>query len=258
MTVLLESQHELFLLRRRHSAKHIAALRHLFQLLVGLDGRHIDRLIGALDAGVERDIPDGFDAVARNDLERHALFLEVINGLAHVVAQLILDQDQRHRVQILGDRIGVNRQVGGTEHQNAYGFSDLIDLFIDLGIFFFIGKYKLSRAHNIGFSVGKGAARPLGFGGERHKLFACNRLHALHIIADSLGGGVALVACRDDGRQRGHDLVVVGVEVDHLMDIHAVGGEGAGLVETEHIHTRQSFDAVHLIDKYLFAGKADN
>ncbi len=103
----------------------------------------------------------------------------------------------------------INRLITLCERDNPDGVRNLGNAVKDRSVFFFIRKYKLRSADNICFSVGKLAARPLCFRGERCEALALYGTDIICIIRDCLQRGVYILTCVMYGRKRGFYLCFV-------------------------------------------------
>ena len=82
-------------------------------------------------------------------------------------------------------------------------------------------------------------------------MLALQGFDILGVSVYRFGGGVDLVNVGDRG-ERGHDLVLFAVERDRVVHVHDLGGQGACLVQTDHIDAGEGLDTVHFVDEYLF------
>ena len=215
-----------------------------------------DVLVGVAHAHAPCDFGHGDGVIARDDLDVHVVFAEPFDGVEGIGADVIGEGDDRGGAEEAGEfssRDG-GRRVGEQKHAQACGrilFDDLVDL----------GGHgaqdEFGRAHGEGacFAEGHGGELPLAGKGDGRA-----RLESGGVSEAVVEGDGRLIVVVEGGEHAAHDFlegVVDEVVEDHdVVDGHASVGDGAGLIEAEHVDAGEHFQGIEVLDERLLFGEA--
>lgn len=94
MTLVLQRHDELLFLCGAHAPEDAARARHLAQLLVSRHGAHVDALVGIGHTHGCGNVRDGFDGIAADDVDAHALLLEIVKRLGGRRTHAVANEDE--------------------------------------------------------------------------------------------------------------------------------------------------------------------
>ncbi len=263
MPLRLERAHELALLLRGHAPEDAVAGRR------GLDfGRCIE--LGGVDIGVRvgdahhlGDARDRARVVARDDVQAHTLLVEVADGFLGRGPDLVADGDEPERLHGADDITLVGEPVHAGHEQHAGGLCECGDLGLDL-LELLVVEHELRGAHHKGAGGERGPAPFLGRGEGHDRERLEPLLERVRIAGEYRLAGFVRVGRRGPGNacegaldvlDRASALPCRLKRVDAL-DLHGARGDGARLVEAEHVDARERFDAVELLREHLAAREA--
>ena len=273
MVATLERLHELTLLLRRHATKDVIAVHRGINLGRRIECRGVDVGIGPRNAHHARDRRHRARVVAADHVEGHALLVKVTDGLGGRGANLVANGHKAHGLG-LAHHIAVGRKAVHTGHnKHAAGVGKLGHTVLDLRKDA-LRKHKLRCAHHIGALRKRGAA-PLFRRRERNDRQRLGHLdRAVGVVVEQRLTGLVGV-CRGGTRyvgkrkieDRGLDgdscLVRVRAKANALnrqrvgtLDLHTARGNGARLVQAQHVDARERLDTVELLREYLAARQA--
>ena len=273
MPAAFERLYELALLLRRHTPKDVIAVHRRIELGRRIEGRGVHVSVGARHAHHARDRRHRTRVVAADHVEGHALLVKVADGLGRRGTDLVTDGHKAHGLG-LAHHIAVGRKaVHARHHEHTAGIGELGHTILDLHKCA-IREHKLRGAHHIG-ALRKRRAAPL-FGrrerNDRQRLGHLNRAIGV-VVEQRLAGLVGI--CRGRTRHvgerevehRGLDgnssLVRVRAKANTLnrqrvgaLDLHTARGNGARLVQAQHVDARERLDAVELLCQHLATRQA--
>ena len=261
MALILQRHDELLLLRGTHAPEDATGARRLAELLLGGHGAHVDAFIGIGHAHGSGDVRYRLDRITADDVDAHALLLEVVERLGCRGAHAIANEDERERLDRPDDLVFLVEVGDLGEHEHATHARKPLDLLEHLGQLVRPLQDEFGRTHGIVAGIAAVAdARILALGGERHVTRLA--LHGLGSIGalfepgdvglDGLGGLVIVLRERVKCDKRVQGLVIGhAIEGNDLVDVHLARGDGTRLVEAHNIDASERLDAVQLLDEHL-------
>jgi hypothetical protein len=210
----------------------------------------VDRVVGAREAERAGDRAHRGRRIAREHLHRHVLTGEEPERRLGVRADAVGEHDQ-------GDRRDVRRRSeversGASEHDDALALGRVpVDAVANRPV---IRKDIRCTEQPRTMHLERGAA-PLPARRERHRVRDRPAWRLTCLLGDRAQRGVRRRVRRREARKRLQGLHAVVQAVD-LLDRQAALGERAGLVDTQHVDTREPFDGGELLDEHPLAGES--
>lgn len=133
MTLVLQRHDELLFLCGAHAPEDAARARHLAQLLVSRHGAHVDALVGIGHTHGCGNVRDGFDGIAADDVDAHALLLEIVKRLGGRRTHAVANEDEGQRFDRADDFIFLVEIGDLDEHEHAAYAREAFDGLEDLG-----------------------------------------------------------------------------------------------------------------------------
>ena len=209
--------------------------------------------------------------IAADHVKGHALLVKVADGLGRRSTNLVADGHKAHGLG-LSHHIAVGRKaIHARHHEHTAGIGKLGHTVLDLRKYA-VRKHKLRRTHHIG-ALGKRSTAPL-FGrrerNDRQRLRHLDRTIGI-VVEQRLTGLVGIGRSRTryvgerkiehrgiDGNgdfdlPRAHALDRQRIGA---LDLHTARGNGARLVQAQHVDARERLDAVKLLGQHLAARQA--
>ena len=252
--LLFDGADEDRLLFGRHSAEYGVLRRDVLHLDVRQSVER-DILPRVLHADAARHFRYGHGVVARDDLDVHVVFAEPFDRFDRVRADIVRKGDDRRRAEEGGQppaRNGVGR-IGEQKHSEPRRrilFDDLVDL----------GRHgaedKLGRAHRERTRVAEGDRRELALARKGN---GRRRLQCVGVPETVVEGDRGLVVVFQRAQHTAHDLVerIIHIVIeDHaVVHRHSAVGDGARLIQTQHVDARQHFQRIQVLHERLFFGE---
>ena len=248
MALGLKSLHQLPLLLRRDPAEHRVLGGGPAQPFLGVHPAHIHPCGGVLQPGPSRYGGGRGRVVAGDDFYRYPLPPEVGQGVRRSgpsgVGEHQGGQDSHFRKR----RIRIDRIRGGGDHQHSFALLNLRPQFLrEVRTCHAVRRAYRQRTH-----LREGHGAPLALGGEgdlSHRLQRAARMG--EIAPHGLEGGVIVVAV---GQKRPHPFRQRDRRVfrqrDHPLQAHIPLGEGAGLIQAQHIHMGQALQGKQVLRQH--------
>ncbi len=216
---------------------------------------------GGVDARGGGDGGDGRRAVAGDDLDVDALAQQEGDGGGGVAAHPLGEDgegdrgERRQLRRLVGGGLG-DRPVGAGQEQDALALGGaLLDgvarALVEAGG---VGQ-DVGRAEDDALAVVELEPAPLPARRERHLDGDAARL-ARDGLGDRVGGRVAPAEVRGEAAEHGPGLVLGAGERDDLVEAEGAVGEGAGLVDADHVDPGQRLDRVQPLDERAAPGHA--
>ena len=263
-----------------HPAEHGGVLHEFGQFFFRLgQGAGIHGFLGAGHSGLGGDGGDGGGVVAGDDLDLHAFFAEVGEGLGGIGAHPLAEDHEAGRLQPAGQVFTGQPLVGVRQEEHA---QTLVGQFRGAASRALrraaIGPAALGddlrRAQHPGPAAGDSHGAPLAGGGESDLVLDRPPRGVGKVLADGVEGRVA------HGRGGGHRAqhfksqgiaagvghgagprscctVAVGDDIHGFEPLESRTGlgDGAGLVDAEHVHAGEAFDRCQLAREHLAPGE---
>jgi hypothetical protein len=224
----------------------------------GVDGR-----LGTGEARPCGDSGDRRRVVARDHLERHPLLGEVLERCAGVRADLVGEHHEGNGAQVVGEPVGVrvDRLRGVCEEQDAEAVGRCSRHAVGNGGERRLGQDHLGRTEQPPTVVLEPGGAPLAGRREGNAAHAgpVERRFGVAVGERLLGGIRVRVRPRDRGERvvdRGR-VVLVGDAFD-AVDHHRAFGDGAGLVEADHVDPGEDLDRRELLHEGSTLGEAND
>ena len=256
MTRRLERLDEQELLVGEHAPENGVAGGGFADFLLGGEGGHIYDFVALFKPRALCDGAHRFGIVARDDFDIDALFAEEAQGVGRLLADFVCDDDKALKDHFTRQfrivKVLFRRNAG--EHAVALRgkFARLFGDFAAVS-----REHEFHRAEGVAHAA-RAHAAPLSRGGEGDCPFRLGDcLHAVEVRRKRLRRRVLVARALDHRLEHGfHLLAAQSVAGDYVVDLHAALGDGARLVEAEHINTRERFHAVKVLRDGLVPRKA--
>ena len=232
------------------------------------DGGHVHAALGQRHAHALGDVAHRLHRVARDDVDAHTLLVEVLERLRGGEAHTVPDEDQGQGLHGAHDDVLLVEALHLRQHQHAAHAGQAGDGVLYSRQLRVPLEQELRRADRVGACIGAvDHAGVLVLGGEGHDarlaLNGRGSVGALLEVGDvavyGLGGlvGARLVDHRVQRHQGMQGVEVLpALQGDELVDLHLAGGDGAGLVKADHVHTGERLHAVELLHQHLVLRQA--
>ena len=230
----------------------------LLDLFHAVKRRSIHITVRAGQADPPGNTGHGSRVVSGNHFKIHSLLHKITQGLLRIFPDRIADKKQGNRLQPSWKLLAAEPFPACRKHQHPLSLRGRLVNLAAEGLQPFL-QHKLFCSHHISAVSRKFNAAP--FSGRRKRnhrsWFPPRRFRAE--LPHSLGRRVMV-------RQRSHNggnrisgfllrMACQGMQAIHL---HVPGGDGSGLIQTEHIHPRQSLDGVELLNQRIFPSQTDH
>ena len=196
--------------------------------------------------------------VAGDDLDGHALLLEVSQSRRSIWPELVGQNRKAQRDQGTGQPVPLQRARALGQQQNPLPSPQGVpQIRFKQGPVF--PQQHLRRTQQIIRSIWQAQGAPFALGGKKHLPYRGPgfRLAAKPLLEGG-GGGVSPGGRVHIPAQPGGQLFHGAIHRPQFQHLQLSLGQGARLVQAEHIHPRQVFNAGHLMDQSPFPGQLNH
>ena len=217
-----------------------------------------EKLRSVFNPRAARHFGHGDGVVARNHLYGDVVFAEPFNRLDCVGTDIVGQGDNGDGAEDGGKLVALYLRGRMGHHQHAKPHLRVL-----LYDFFDADRHglqdKFGRAHRKGARFPEGDGRKLSRGRERHHRRRLKRGGMAEPFVKGDGSLVIVV----EGGQHGAEDIVHGiiravVEQHAVAHLHASVGDGARLVEAEHVDAGQHFQRIHILHEGIVFRQADH
>ncbi|OIQ74835.1 hypothetical protein GALL_435080 [mine drainage metagenome] len=209
------------------------------------------------DSELCRDLADGGRMVSREDLDRDALGVEVAQCFGRIGANLLGQQNQGGRNEMVRQPVGHQPARGPGEKKHAPPRLGMLLHAASYGVATgTIRQQHIRRAKNPGAQLIQCRAAPFACRRERHGIGNGMGLFPRVGTPDRQQGGIRLELGGRQGRQRVHRIGMVAQHFD-IFEPGLSLGQRAGLVEADHVDPGQRLGRREVLHQRPMAGQPD-